>query len=225
MSGLLVLRPEPGASETVERARQCGLDALAVPLFVIEPVDWELPDTGRFDALLLTSANAVRCGGEPLKGLRRLPVHAVGAATAAAAGAAGFDIASIGESNVERLLQSMDPKLKLLHPCGEHRTALTGATQQVTPLIVYRARELRDADVRGAEGRIVLVHSPRAGRRFAELADAASLDRRTIAVAAISAAALDACGGGWRQAAHADEPTDDALLALAATLCNKPGPG
>ena len=33
MKRVLVLRPEPGASATVERARALGLDAVAVPLF------------------------------------------------------------------------------------------------------------------------------------------------------------------------------------------------
>ena len=63
MSALLVLRPEPGASATVERARELGLDAVAVPLFEIEAMDWDAPEPGGFDGLLLTSANAVRCGG------------------------------------------------------------------------------------------------------------------------------------------------------------------
>ena len=40
MRRVLVLRPEPGASATVERARRLGLDAVAIPLFEIEPVAW-----------------------------------------------------------------------------------------------------------------------------------------------------------------------------------------
>ena len=85
MKRVLVLRPEPGASATVKRAKERGLDALAIPLFEVRPVDWDVPDAGSFDGLLLTSANAVRHSGEQLKELRGLPVHAVGAATAAAA--------------------------------------------------------------------------------------------------------------------------------------------
>ena len=47
MKRLVVLRPEPGASETVERARAIGLDALRMPLFEIEPVLWDAPDAER----------------------------------------------------------------------------------------------------------------------------------------------------------------------------------
>src|SRR5687768_9453521 len=85
MRRLAILRPEPGASATVERARELGLDAFAVPLFAIEPLAWELPDSGAFDALLLTSANTVRQAGPSLERLLQLPAYAVGDATAAAA--------------------------------------------------------------------------------------------------------------------------------------------
>ena len=60
MRRVLVLRPEPGAAATVKRARARGLDAVAIPLFEIEPLAWEAPPAGGFDGLLLTSANAVR---------------------------------------------------------------------------------------------------------------------------------------------------------------------
>ncbi|HUP66659.1 MAG TPA: uroporphyrinogen-III synthase, partial [Sphingomicrobium sp.] len=105
MTRLLILRPEPGASATVDRARKRGLEALAIPLFAIERVHWEVPEG--FDGVLLTSANAVREGGEQLQSLRGLPAYAVGEATAQAAREAGFDIAAIGDSGVERLLDSV----------------------------------------------------------------------------------------------------------------------
>ena len=102
MTRVLVLRPEPGASATVERARQRGLDALAIPLFEIEPVSWKAPDAASFDGLLITSANAMRSAGEQLLELRGLPVYAVGPATADAAREAGFDVASSGDAGAER---------------------------------------------------------------------------------------------------------------------------
>ena len=82
---VLVLRPKPGASATFERARELGLDAQAVPLFEIEAVDWNAPESGGFDGLLLTSANAIRCGGSRLDSLRGLKAYAVGQSTADAA--------------------------------------------------------------------------------------------------------------------------------------------
>ena len=71
MRKLLLLRPEPGLSASVTRARALGLDVIACPLFRVGPVEWALPDSARFDGLLLTSANALRNGGP---GLRQLAV-------------------------------------------------------------------------------------------------------------------------------------------------------
>jgi uroporphyrinogen-III synthase len=45
-----------------------------------------------------------------------------------------------------------------------------------------------------------------------------------MGIAAISEAAAEAVGKGWRRVAIAETPTDDALLALAAGLCDKPDP-
>lgn len=220
MPRVLVLRPEPGASATVDRARALGLDAVSIPLFEVEPVGWQAPDASGFDGLLLTSANAVRCGGEALQRLRGLKVYAVGQATAEAARDGGFDIAASGDSGVERLLGSIEPDERLLHPCGEDRHAIDDARQPITQVVVYRAKPAQAPDLSVAVGSVALLHSPRAARRFAELVD----DRGSIAIAAISTAAAKAAGSGWKSVDIADEPADAALLALAARLCNNPAP-
>lgn len=220
MRRVLVLRPEPGAAATIKRARACGLEAVAVPLFEIEPVAWDVPEASGFDALLLTSANAVRCAGDGIMAMRGLPVHAVGEATAEAARGAGFDIASAGDSGVERLLASIDPELKLLHLCGEDRRKPAEVRQAITPIAVYRARDVDAPELGDCGGGVALVHSPRAGERLAELIK----DRGSITVVAISAAAAEAAGDGWAAVETAERPTDEALLALASRLCNKPDP-
>lgn len=220
MTRVLVLRPEPGASATVERARQRGIEAIALPLFEIEPVSWNAPEASGFDGLLLTSANAVRCGGDQLKDLRGLPVYAVGTSTAEAAREAGFDIASTGEAGVDRLLGSIDPELKLLHIGGEDRREPNGPKQQITFVPVYRSKA-RD-NVEEPAGRCVaLIHSTRAAERFGELVDSSNIDRKTIAIAAISPDAASAAGEGWAAVEAADEPNDEAVLALTERLCNK----
>jgi uroporphyrinogen-III synthase len=221
MRRVLVLRPEPGATATVRRARERGLEAEAVPLFEVEPVEWAVPDPSDFDALLMTSANAVRHSGPGLQALRELPVHAVGEATARAAREAGFDVATIGDWDVNRLLGSINGSLRLLHLCGEHRTVPDSARQPITAVPVYRARAREGADIGAASGSLALIHSSRAGERFAELVDAQAIDRRTIIIAAISQAAAEAAGSGWAAIETAASPTDDALLALAQRLCNK----
>jgi uroporphyrinogen-III synthase len=219
MRRIIVLRPEPAASETVARAVQRGLDARSIPLFEIQRLEWQPPDAGEFDALLVTSANAVRFAGQALRALRSLPVYAVGEASAAAAREAGFAVAACGESGIEDLVGGIDPKLRLLHLAGEHRSA-TSRPATVVPL--YRAQLIDAAeDLREAEGAVVLVHSPRAARAFADAADRLEVDRTSIAIAAISAAAAEAVGQGWAAVEFATEPTDDALLALAERLCDK----
>src|SRR5947209_1344290 len=204
MKRLLVLRPQPGASATVAKARERGLDPIVVPCFGIQPVAWQALEPPSFDGLLLTSANAVRHGGEGLHALRGLKVYAVGETTAEAAREAGFDVAAVGEAGVDRLLGSIGPELKLLHLCGADRTAPKQARQAITPLVVYRSIRLPAPDLSSAVAGVVLVHSPRAGARLAELVR----DRGSVTVAAISGAAADAVGSGWRAVEAAKHPND-----------------
>jgi uroporphyrinogen-III synthase len=224
MRRLIVLRPEPGAAATVERAQALGLEAVAMPLFRIVPLEWQSPEPGGFDALLLTSANALRHGGEGLQRLRGLKTYAVGEATAEAARDAGFDIAATGDSGVERLLGSLEADRRLLHLCGEDRTELD-ARQAITAVPVYRAEALdAPAGFDSVAGSTAAVHSPRAARRLRQLAEERGVDREQVRVAAISPAAAEAAGAGWQCCEAAEAPSDEALLALAARLCDKPDP-
>ena len=218
MRKVVVVRPEPGASETLAKARELSLEPVSVPLFEIQAMDWTMPD-GAFDGVLLTSANAVRHAGDALQELRALPAYSVGDATAEAARDAGFDIKATGDAGVERLLGSIDQELRLIHLCGEDRKQVT-ARQEITPVAVYRSKAVVGPKLDRLNGNVVLVHSPRAGARLGELVE----DKSDIAIVAISKAAADAAGGGWGSVQAADEPTDDAVLALAAELCNKPHP-
>lgn len=223
MRPLLVLRPEPGASATAAAARELGLEAVVMPLFASEPLEWRAPDASRFDGLLLTSANALRHGGAEMQKLASLPAHCVGEATAAAARAAGLHVATVGHEGVDSLLQSLSPNLKLLHLCGRDRREPGHAAQSIAAILVYAAMEVEPAGrLASAEGSVVLVHSPRAAARFDTLASDAALDRRTIAIAAISDDAAAAAGAGWECVEAAAGTSDTALLALASRLCNKP---
>ncbi len=212
MRPLLILRPEPGASRTAARAEGLGLDVRRIPLFVIVPVEWRAPNPTEFDAIVLTSANAIRHGGDELAKLKPLPVHAVGKATAALAVAAGFRVISVGEGGSRQM--RLPAGQRFLHLAGRDHVD-SGVATSIT---VYEARPIHDAPgISGLGDCVVAVHSPRAGRRLAELV----ADHSTIAIAAISKAAADACGSGWEEVAIADAPNDPALLALAARLCNK----
>ena len=197
----------------MDRARELGLEVIGCPLFRIEPAAWEAPDPADYDALLLTSANAIRQGGPGLDGLKGLPVHAVGKATAEAARGAGFEVETVGRTDVAELLAKLPRSLHLLHLAGEdHRP--TGAAK-LDRRIVYRAAPIVDPGLPTLGGLVVAVHSPRSGARLSELADG----RAATSIAAISPATAEACGPGWERVAIAAEPSDKSLLVLAAMLC------
>ena len=218
MRRLFVLRPEPAAHRTVERARALGMDVTLIPLFELEAVEWSPPDPEQFDGILLTSANAVNMGGGQLESLRRLPVHAVGDATAVAAEVAGFGVASIGRGGVQDLLESIEPNARLVHLCGEDRRAPDQPKQDISQVTVYRARAIDDPlSIAALRNQVAVIHSPRAAARLAELVP--EEDRLSVRIAAISAAAADAAGSGWADIRIASSPNDSALLALARSLC------
>ena len=211
---LVVVRPEPGNARTATVARALGWRVDAMPLFAVSPLAWTPPDPSAFDALLLTSANAIRHAGPALMTFRTLPVIAVGAATAAAASTAGLTVALTGDRDAAALVGAGRERgfHRLLHLAGRDRVEQAG----VCAVSVYASKALAppaDAAER-LSGAVVLLHSPRAAQAVAEIA----ADRTSIAVAALSLAVLDAAGPGWRATATAAEPTDAALLAAAATL-------
>ena len=207
---LAVLRPEPGNAATARRIEALGHIALRLPLFEVRPLVWDMPDLAGVDALLVTSANAIRHGGPGLAALRHLPVVAVGAATARAAEAAGFDVKLTGAGGVAEVLRDAGD-LRLLHLAGRDRVQETG----LPTLAVYASEPLPIGPTPLA-GTIALIHSPRAGVRLAEIMPV----RRHTAIAALSAAVLAAAGIGWRSVAVAERPTDEALIAAALALAD-----
>lgn len=218
-----VLRPEPGNAATCARARAAGLDVTALPLFVVEPLPWIPPDPAEHDALLLTSANSVRHAGAGLSAFARLPVLAVGAATADAARMAGLDVMMAGSHDAAALIADSGARWhRLLHLGGRETTIAAGGIV-TRSILVYAsvARPVDDAAIAGLAGAVPLLHSARAAATFAALADRAGLDRATMAVAAISDAVAVAAGAGWAAVAIAPAPTDAALIAAAARLAAK----
>lgn len=214
---LLILRPEPGNAATRARAAALGLEAIACPLFAVSAREWDAPDPGDFDAVLLTSANGARQAGGQLQRLLRLPAYAVGAKTAGAAREAGFAKVFLGDRDVAALVSRAagDGVTRLLHLAGADRTAVEPHGIQIETRIVYESVALPEPSELGAaltRRPVVLLHSVRAARRFAELV----ADRAGIAAVAISASVAEAAGGGWEEVAVSAEPRDGAMLARAA---------
>lgn len=221
---LLILRPRPGADATAARARALGLDPVIAPLFFVQAVDWTVPG-GPFDAVMLTSANAARNAGDGMAPFLDLPCYAVGEATALAAQEAGFTAVRTGPADGSTLLTMMadDDVRRVLHPCGADHAALYGPGIEVADVIVYAAEPVAELPTNAQraiqDGALALLHSPRAASLFAGLAE----DKTAIRIAAISKATAVVAGPGWASVDVAARPRDEALLELAAKLCQTGG--
>lgn len=215
---LLIVRPQPGADATAKRVREAGFEPLVMPLFAIESVEWEPPDPAAYDALLLTSANAVRVAAGQLQGLVGLPVYAVGAATADALAKACIAVVATGGSGIDDVLAMIeaDGRRSLLWLAGEDRMDVQphgGMTLDV--YTVYRSASLVSPP--GITDSLmatdaVLLHSARAARYFSTLCDNLGIDRADIVIAVLSAKIAEVAGTGWHAVSVAEQPNDTSLL-------------
>jgi uroporphyrinogen-III synthase len=118
---ILVTRPYPAAGRTAARLAERGHVAIVAPTLTVEPSGEAMPP-GEFDALVLTSANALVAFDDPPD---RLPVLTVGDRTAEAARKAGFqDVRSaVGDRQALALLaqETLPPGQRLLVVTGRHR--------------------------------------------------------------------------------------------------------
>jgi uroporphyrinogen-III synthase len=220
---LIVVRPEPGCAASVAGGLALGLDTHGYPLFEVMPRAWARA-AGQFDGLLLGSANALRHAGPALETLRGIPVYAVGQSTAEAARQCGFAVASIGAAGLQSVLDGIAAPARLLRLAGEEHVELTPpAGITVETRIVY-ASEPRPmppelADVLQA-GAVVLLHSAAAARHFAAECERRGVPRANLRLATLGSRIAAAAGTKWAEVRTAAQPTEAALLALAADLCH-----
>ena len=229
MVPLVIIRPEPGNMATTAAARALALDARGFPLFEVVAKSWEavLPD--RYDALLVGSANVFRLGGRGLAALRSLPVYAVGAATAAAAQAAGFTLAVTGAGAIQALLGELAPGHQhLLRLTGQERVTLalpTGTSIDERVVYVSQPRALPgELEALLRQPAIVALHSAEAAQHLTAECVRCGIRRAPLRLAALSARIGAAAGDGWGEVAAAALPDDKALLALARQMCQEPWP-
>lgn len=218
---IAVLRPEPGNRVTASAIEAAGRRAIRLPLFETRPVPWGVTDPGAFDALILTSANALRHGGDGLRQLRALPVYAVGNVTAEAARRHGFNVVMIGDSGAVALLKRAHAAgvRRALHLGGRERTITEGSVV-ARAITVYAGDTLPVSSdvVARLRGSVALVQSARAGARLAEITSPD--DRTGIAIVAISAQAALAAGTGWESVHVPSAPSSEALIDTALTLAD-----
>ena len=218
MRELILIRPEPGASASLEAAQRRGIPAQAFPLFSVEPVSWQVPDDpDMFDGLLIGSANAFRHGGERLNALRKLPVYAVGPTTAEAAEKAGFSLAMVGQGGLQSVLNSLGRKpIRLLRLAGEERIALDPPKHvTIAEAVLYQVSALPITEQLAAalsQECVVACHSAQAASHFRSECIRLGVDKSAITIIALGPRIADAAGDGWRAVHVASAPNDRALL-------------
>jgi uroporphyrinogen-III synthase len=214
---IAVLRPEPGNRVTAAAIEAAGRNAIRLPLFAARPLEWDAPDPTEFDALILTSANAVRHGGAGLDRLIALPVHAVGQVTGEAARRFGFNVITNGDSGAATLLERAEAAgvRRALHLAGRERTLEPGGI--VAEIItVYASDPLPMPDAARLGGSVTLVQSTRAAARLGEIVE----DRSNIALVAISQAVAEAAGPGWERIVVPRTPSSEAMIDAALALAD-----
>ncbi len=151
---ILVTRPQPGADQTAARLKQHGFEAVVLPFTEMVPVSptAELPDPTDTQALVVTSANAIRYARPDLiESYRSVPVYAVGDATKQAAVAAGFSAVQSANGNAQDLVtlvkSDLIPGGGLLYLCGETRTSdievcLSNTNFRLVTIETYRTKKV-----------------------------------------------------------------------------------
>lgn len=133
----------------------------------------------------------------------------------------GLKIAAVGKAGIAPFLKQIPHDLKLIHMVAEDRLEYRLIWQKVEPVTIYKSGKIEHGDWKALNGNVAMVHSPRAGKRLAEIAD----DKGSISVVAISKQAAEACGDGWKTIVHSENPDDRQMVALAAKLCDNPAKG
>lgn len=183
---LLVTRPEPDALKLGAILEEAGHEAAVEPLLSVS-FEGEAIDVDGAQALVATSRNALRAlkASPALAQARRLPLFAVGKATADEARALGFEMVVTGAGTaaelVAHLVSALDPAAGLIvHLAGDAlATDLKGELEahgfRVVQPVVYRmvpATALSEETVEQlATGEIdgVILMSPRTAATYATL--------------------------------------------------------
>ena len=225
---VLVTRPEPGAAQTAARLEALGHKPVVAPLSQVAPVAVAaLPDAANFDAVALTSANALKHAAPPLlSAISQLPCFTVGDRTAEAAREAGFAYVRSAGGDVNDLASLVCARLKagshVLYLTGERRRPvleekLMDAGFSVTPLETYRIEAVsyataeRDKLIAGPALDAVLVYS----RYGAELLSDFLGDGQNLRVLCMSRQVAEGLSHSLRKSAEiASAPNENALLAL-----------
>ncbi len=171
---IILLRPIEGALQSAQIARDIGLEPIIAPASEIRPLSWDAPSASKFDAIMITSANALRINQEKVTPYRHLPFYAVGQATAKLAKQMGFTIAGLGSGGAKALwpLLEQDSRQHVLRLVGTDHIPI--ASDKITSIITYKAMalpihiDLQTLLQKNDSPHIFAFHSARAVQIFAD---------------------------------------------------------
>lgn len=231
---LLVTRPEPDASREAKLLSERGHEAMLAPLLSIEFSSDTPLELDGVQALIATSRNALRALAlHPAREQAcRLPLLAVGDATAIEARAIGLSDVTVGAGTGVRLAELIIGEFEpengaLLHLSGDVvafdlQSALEPKGFTVRRAVLYRAVPLRefppDAARLLAAGELdgVILMSPRTARTFAALhagLGTVTQVKRPVCYCLSEAVADEVRGRGF-QVRVAAQPREEDILAL-----------
>ncbi|MEQ8480272.1 MAG: uroporphyrinogen-III synthase [Hoeflea sp.] len=242
---MLVTRPEPGGRRTALRLAEMGHEPVRLPLFEprITAQAADLPEAGPIDALVATSARAFDfLRGAPIpRPYRRIPIHAVGPATAHSASEAGFATIQEAGGTALELARSLianssaggeGQPARLLYLAGRPRKSsleaeLGRAGMSVTTLETYEMIEISYStdfimdDVFDPAPDVILLYSANAADRLVQLLSDKNRGKslRSARFLCLSSDIRDRLPDPWRARATASaRPEEDSLLASLAAL-------
>lgn len=221
---LWVTRSSPFNLLTAQRLRGMGHGVILEPLFDILPLDWSVLNHS-IDLIVFTSVHGVR--HHPYRSAwSDLPVFTVGEATAAAARRIGYHNVRSANGNLQDLktliLHSASTGKRLIHfsaeePAGDIAMYLSERGFDAVRRSVYKTvprslRQIREVltNVPRVDG--ILVHSPKGGRRVAQIIAQTGWGGTVFC---LSRACAEAFRTNPRLTVHsAAKPTERALMAM-----------
>lgn len=234
---ILVTRPAPDNAKTAAALRARGHEVLLSPMLRFEPVTFEDDGEFDFDAVILSSANAVRAiEDHPVRArLMLLPVFAVGEHTAKIARDAGFTNITIADGDAislrERIVESaaagkLKRKAALCYLAGADLTRDLGGELGARGFTVVTRTAYRMVPIAGLSDVVsdafragtidaVMHYSRRSARAYLDAARADGVEISALALPqcciseAVAGVLRDA---GAMQVAAANAPDEKALL-------------
>lgn len=138
---VLITRPIEDAKELADEINALGYESTIQPFLMIESIAFTLPNIDDYDALIFTSANAIKafCTAEKR---RDITVYVVGANTQETAQKQGFlDIINSdgGVAELENLLNNQEKHKKLLYLRARDVSRPIQTHHKIEEIIVYQS--------------------------------------------------------------------------------------